>query len=243
MIDIKLTSKEDTITIEELYNNEDYFPEEVYNFGVANKFKFTDTIAIDVLSSNSARVRSLDTIYTCRKDNNKDKKITFSSTKDGWFTVYHIVIPTKKWFEENYLEADTLSFKYNVVYYADNHILYKYENDIISIVKIDELLDNNCTNSTITRVKKEYFNISNLITNLANLYKEIFKKRLFYGNCNLKVCDANRLRASRDLILHHVKYEEYAEAQRVLEKTMFVREGNNKLVTRDNSKKSICGCI
>jgi hypothetical protein len=74
---------------------------------------------------------------------------------DGWFTIYHIVLPTKEWFER---ESSTLSL-YETVYYSDGELVYKYINGKSTPVDLNELINRNIEGTTISRTYKDYISI------------------------------------------------------------------------------------
>ena len=74
----------------------DYIPEDS-TIAAKNRFKFSDTVSIDLLQHNKCDEVKLQTpVITIRKDgiSNTELPVNF----DGWFTVLHLVIPSKDWF-------------------------------------------------------------------------------------------------------------------------------------------------
>ena len=79
---------------------------------------------------------------------------------DGWFSVCHIVIPSKEWFEKE-LEKQTGSAVnlYNVVYYSDGSYLFKYVDGRSYAATLEELTDSNPEGTTISITYKNYVSI------------------------------------------------------------------------------------
>ena len=58
---------------------------------VKNRFKYSDTVSIDVLQHNKADGPEIQLpVYTLHDDGNKS--VTMPVGFDGWFNVYHIVL-------------------------------------------------------------------------------------------------------------------------------------------------------
>ena len=96
MFDIKVcTGAQCAIAISEIDGN--YLSESSNNVA-KNKFRYSDTVSIDVLQLNkSTDQRIHNPVFTIR--DSEVKPIRLSISFDGWFTICHIVIPNEKWFE------------------------------------------------------------------------------------------------------------------------------------------------
>ena len=77
-------------------DNSTYLSED--NVGtVKGKFKFSDTISIDILQLNkSQEAIYLDPTFT---DHSSLGNSTLQVSSDGWYSLVHIVLPSKEWFE------------------------------------------------------------------------------------------------------------------------------------------------
>lgn len=94
---------------------------------------------MDVLVRNAidGKVYS-NTVITLHEGKSTD--IYLSLTADGWYTVNHIVIPTKTWFDKELAKTTASSIGlYDIVYYTDGDRLYKYNNGSTSEVLAEEL--------------------------------------------------------------------------------------------------------
>ena len=205
---------------------------------VKGKFKYSDTISIDVLQHN----QTLKTIYT-KHDTLKSNDIPIGF--DGWFSLVHLVIPNIEWFNKELekTEGSALGL-YNIVYFSDGIDIYKYINGETSQVTIDDILEINTVNTTISRISRDFVSICFLRKCYINLCQQIFNDRGI-SKCWNKNKVNSELIYKRDLVwmaINVVKYltqcEQLAEADRVI-KTI---QGCNGLCVSTNLTNSTNGC-
>lgn len=205
---------------------------------VKGKFKYSDTISIDVLQHN----QTLKTIYT-KHDTLKSVDIPIEF--DGWFSLVHLVIPNIEWFNKELekTEGSALGL-YNIVYFSDGIDIYKYINGKTSQVTIDDILEINTVDTTISRISRDFVSICFLRKCYINLCQQIFNDRGI-SKCWNKNKVNSELIYKRDLVwmaINVVKYltqcEQLAEADRVI-KTI---QGCNGLCVSTNLTNSTNGC-
>ena len=205
---------------------------------VKGKFKYSDTISIDVLQHN----QTLKTIYT---KHDTLKSIDIPIGFDGWFSLVHLVIPNIEWFNKELekTEGSALGL-YDIVYFSDGIDIYKYINGETSQVTIDDILEINTVNTTISRISRDFVSICFLRKCYINLCQQIFEDRGF-SRCWNKNKVNSELIYKRDLVwmaINVVKYltqcEQLAEADRVI-KTI---QGCNGLCVSTNLTNSTNGC-
>ena len=205
---------------------------------VKGKFKYSDTISIDVLQHN----QTLKTIYT-KHDTLKSVDIPIEF--DGWFSLVHLVIPNIEWFNKELekTEGSALGL-YNIVYFSDGIDIYKYINGKTSQVTIDDILEINTVDTTISRISRDFVSICFLRKCYINLCQQIFNDRGI-SKCWNKNKVNSELIYKRDLVwmaINVVKYltqcEQLAEADRVI-KTI---QGCNGLCISTNLTNSTNGC-
>lgn len=212
---------------------------------VANKFKYSDTISIDVLYYNKLQTPYYSNLtYNNHTDSSTQTKI--SVDQDGWFTVIHIVLPSKEWFEKELKkEASTLGL-YTIVYYSDGSNIYKYIDGESSKVDIKEVIEINNLNTPINRTQKDFVSICFLKKCYINLCQQIFSDRGF-SKCLQKNTIDNELVYKRDLLwmsLNVIKYltenEQLYEVERIIETI----QGCNGLCSSQNNSNQVssCGC-
>lgn len=205
---------------------------------VKGKFKYSDTISIDVLQHN----QTLKTIYT-KHDTLKSVDIPIEF--DGWFSLVHLVIPNIEWFNKELekTEGSALGL-YNIVYFSDGIDIYKYINGKTSQVTIDDILEINTVDTTISRISRDFVSICFLRKCYINLCQQIFNDRGI-SKCWNKNKVNSELIYKRDLVwmaINVVKYltqcEQLAEADRVI-KTI---QGCNGLCVSTNLTNNTNGC-
>lgn len=205
---------------------------------VKGKFKYSDTISIDVLQHN----QTLKTIYT---KHDTLKSIDIPIGFDGQFSLVHLVIPNIEWFNKELekTEGSALGL-YNIVYFSDGTDIYKYINGKTSQVTIDDILEINTVNTTISRISRDFVSICFLRKCYINLCQQIFNDRGI-SKCWNKNKVNSELIYKRDLVwmaINVVKYltqcEQLAEADRVI-KTI---QGCNGLCVSTNLTNSTNGC-
>ena len=165
---------------------------------VKNRFKYSDTVSIDVLQHNKADGPEIQLpVYTLHDDGNKS--VTMPVGFDGWFNVYHIVLPTKDWFDrEMGKTAGSAVTMYATVYYSDGIYIYKYFNGTSTTVTVDEIVERNVEDTTISRTYNNYVSICFLKKCYISLCQQIFNSRGF-SKCWSKNAVAAELSYKRDL--------------------------------------------
>lgn len=164
--------------------------------------------------------------------------------KDGWFTVFGLIIPTKNWYINNKLLADK-SYTYTI--YTENGKYYKIvAGEEVEITNIEDLLLPNYTDSTIDRIEQDKVSIWFLRNCYINLCKQIFENRGFSRCWNKNTIDSE-LVYKRDLVwmaINVIKYltefEQLSEVQRIIQNI----NGCNGLCSQQDIPKysSGCGC-
>lgn len=212
---------------------------------VKGKFKYSETISIDVLQHNKVKETVYrDPIYT---QHTTAGLIIVPVEFDGWFDVIHIVLPSKEWIqkEEAKTEGSALGL-YNLIYFSDGNGVYKYSNGATQEATIEEILEVNPVNTTISKTDKDYVSICFLRKCYINLCKQIFNDRGFSSCWNKNTVDSE-LVYRRDLVwmaINVIKYltecQQLAEVERIIETI----QGCNGLCKPSNitSKTSGCGC-
>lgn len=203
------------------------------------EFKYSETISIDVLQLNkTSETEYQDPVYTEHDD--EAEAVEISVDFDGWFSVVHVVLPTKEWFKES--SAVGL---YDTVYYSDGENIYKYIDGTTSQVTIEEVLEVNTTNTTISITSKDYFSICYIRKCFIDLCKQIFNDRAFSSCWSDNDVDSELI-YKRDLvwmainvIKYLVKCNQLAEAERVVE---ILNDCNGICPADSTSSTNGCGC-
>ncbi len=212
---------------------------------VKGKFKYSDTVSIDVLQHNkTTETVYRDPIYT---KHDTLQPINIPVEFDGWFDVIHLVLPSIEWFnrEIDKSEGSALGL-YDLVYFSDGIDIYKYLDGNVSQVTINEVLEVNPINTTISKTNRDYVSICFLRKCYINLCQQIFEDRGFSRCWNKNKVDSELI-YKRDLVwmaINVIKYltecEQLAEVERIIETI----QGCNGLCVSSNltSKTNGCGC-
>lgn len=213
---------------------------------VLNRFKYTDTVAIDLLQHNKSTGPALQTpIYTLRTIENEVSVLPVNF--DGWFTALHIVIPNVTWFDTEKAKVSGSALDlYTTVYYSDGIAIYKYINGESTVASLEELVERNTDGTTISKVCENYLSICFLNKCYLSLCQQLLNNRGFSICANKNDVDSDTytrwayVKMALDVIKYMVELGQLAEAERIIEqisgcnglcKTEFKRMPTNK-----------CGC-
>jgi hypothetical protein len=74
----------------------------------------------------------------------------FNNLEDGYYTVYHLIIPNINWLESNKKDISEF-YRYNNIYVYKEGIIYKYDvrADKLLDVDLEQLLEVNCNTTNI----------------------------------------------------------------------------------------------
>lgn len=245
MFDIKVcTGAKCAVTITETVG--DYLPESS-TATAKNKFRYSDTVSIDVLQLNKSTEYQIQTpVFTIR--DSEIKPVQLPIAFDGWFTICHIVVPSLNWLNKELAKSTGSAIDlYDVVYYSDGYKVYKYINNNSIEVSLDEIISRNPENTTIAIVKKDYVSVCFLRKCYINLCQQLFNSNILTecSNINKDNCE---LVFQRDLVwmaLNVIQYltelHQLAEAERIIEQ---LGRGCNGLCKQNSQQlsKSGCGC-
>lgn len=245
MFDIKVcTGAKCAVAISEINTN---YLKENSTAIAKNKFRYSDTVSIDVLQLNKSTEQQIQNpVFTIR--DSKINPVQLQVSFDGWFTICHIVIPNKQWFDKEFGKStDSALNLYNTIYYSDGAKIYKYINNETTEVSVEELINRNIENTTISIVKKDYVSVCFLRKCYVNLCQQLFNSNII-SECSNNRKDNCDLIFQRDLIwmtLNVIQYmtelNQLAEAERIIEQ---LGRGCNGLCkqTFEQLSKSGCGC-
>ena len=224
------------------------------NVTVKNQFKYSDTYSIDVLRLNKTTGPVVEKqVITEHRDSPEDIELDIKF--DGWFTVYHIVIPSINWFNAELSKTSGSALKlYDTVYYTNGQDIFKYTNGRSEDVGINELLERNPEGTTISIIDKEYVSICFLRKCFINLCQRIFNSRGLWGDglgISKSRCCPNKDAVDSDLIFRRdlvwsalnvirylTEFNQLAEAERIIEQI----GGCNGLCRSEFKQMSQHGC-
>ena len=245
MFDIKVcTGAQCAVAITEI---DTHYLNETSTSIAKNKFRYSDTVSIDVLQLNKSTDYQIQSpVFTVR--DNDVKSVQLPVSFDGWFTVCHIVLPSDKWFDSE-LKKDTNSAinLYDVVYYTNGKQVFKYINNNSQEVSINEIINRNSEGTTISIVKKDYVSVCFLRKCYINLCQQLFNSNIISecsnnrkNNCDL-VFQRDLIWMALNVIQYLTELNQLSEAERIIEQ---LGRGCNGLCkqTFEQLSKSGCGC-
>ena len=200
-----------------------YLPESS-SVTVLNRFKYSETMSIDVLQYNKMENPEIQVpIYSTHTT--QSQGVVLPVNFDGWFSVYHIVLPTEEWFLKEKAKEDGSSLPlYQVVYFSDGTNIFKYINGEIYSATLQEVIERNTEGTTISKIDKNYISICFLKKCYISLCQQIFNSRGFSKCWNKNSLDDDLI-YRRDLVwmtINVIKYmtqfNQLAEAQRIIER-------------------------
>ena len=209
-------------------------------------FKSSETGSIFVLEQhlNSEDSKYIDSIVI--SEHNTTGVYEIKVPKDGWYTVHHIVLPTKKCidtFSDQEIEGITYC------YYLDGNTVYNRKLKDVegnpTKVELEVLIESNTNLTTHQVCGKNCIAILNLQNCLVNLCLEIFKNIDGLGKCFKASTKNSDLIFKRDLVwmaINTIKYmgkhNMFAEAARIINQL----EGCNGVCTGVSKTQGIQGC-
>ena len=154
------------------------------------------------------------------------EKADFTVKKDGYYNVNHMVLPTRLWYENTYLQQsdDYRAGFENVYIIGDDNKLYKLTNEGFVECSVKELIERNHEGTTIEKCIIDVFYTGFLQMCYINYCRKLFQK--LTKGCNYACApeDVKDLTYARDFLWmvlntidYQISFKQYMEAQRVLE--------------------------
>ena len=237
-----------SITITGLSYDEGLYLEETATVQPYDKFKYSDTTTIDAVVLNTVEstlepeklvITDKFIIPHCAYLDEAHCKLN----KDGYYTISHIILPTKAAIDRIISDDSEFINQYNYVYAEDNNSIIKLLNGKWVEASIEEivLLNDNC-NTTIFKSSKDLFSICHLWNCYVDICKELLSSNL--NKCK-KNPDVEDLIFNRDVIWMTINVLNYLpekdqlyEAERILEEV----KGCNGLCQESKRIKKKGGC-
>lgn len=201
--------------------------------GESNYKDYNQCVTLNLLIDSNNKI-----VMSCINTHDGIDESLFQNVKDGWYKVYHIIIPKVEYIPTEY----NILFKYdNLFYYKDGYI-YKYiiRGNVLQDIELSELLkdcDSNITTSqqnifiysTLETCLKSYILASNGNINIENTsVPECSECRKLTQKQIIKVRDY--LNMLLEIIKHYIQCNNYSSAQEILslvKNYCNVREKNN----------------
>ena len=240
-IDIQ-TGQNGYVIIEDYSREEDqYYPEtqEIQEYG---RYKYSESKTINiVMKVNSNKITLVDVLLHNHDQlvddpTNPDiqvydlEKTELTVKKDGYYNINHVILPTKKWYQETYLkQGEDYQIAFKTVYIIDeDNKLYKLEEGKFVECTIKEIVERNHDGTTIEKCIIEVFYTGFLQMCYINYCRKLFDKLTKHCTPQCVSEDTKDLSYIRDflwmtlnIIDYQISFKQYMEAQRVLEMTNY----------------------
>lgn len=230
--------------------DEQYIPENINDplslegYYYNNKFKYSQTYTINIIQYTSTKDKYIvDTIYTQHCSYLDEAYCNLN--KDGYYTIYHIILPSIEWLQEEISKEDNILDEDITIYVTDGSKIYQYKNQELLEIDPEVIAFVNTEGTTISRAEGDTFSLCHLYKCYITICKQIFNSmniRCLNKNFNLENSTFNRdfLWMTISIIKYHVEFDELMEAQRLLE-TVNYCNGLCKEGVPSNTSKG-CGC-
>lgn len=240
-----------------------YHPEDITQY-LYGKYKYSDCVTIDIVTNHSEDIE-----YKIHNHNqivedptNDDvyiydlERTQFTVTKDGYYVLTHVIIPTLNWYEEEYAHSDN-SYKNNFeeiyVFDVDKKEIFKVKEDNKELsnpksINILDIKNVDVQNTSLYKCYIDVFYTGFLQRCYINYCKKLFKKLIKVENYTCLNDNDQDLIYARDflwmtlnIINYQVGFKQYLEAQRVLDTVNFCG-GFCKEIDQYGRLTSSCGC-
>lgn len=232
--------------------SEEYIPESIKDLNVLqnyyynNKFKYSETITINIIQYTSVKETSLlETTFT--EHTSYLDEAYANLEKDGFYTVTHIIVPSLQWLVNELQKEDNFTkFTNKNIYVSDGQKIYQYLNGELKEKPIEIFIDLNVEDTTISRVCKQTFAVYYLYQCYITICKEILNNAII--DCHRSNSDLQSLIFKRDflkmtisVLQYHIEFNQLYEAQRILETVNYCGTFCSNIPSK-KLNNSGCGC-
>ena len=161
-------------------------------------------------------------------------------TKDGYYVVDHIILPTIDWLRS---ASDEYKQYYETIYVTDYKKIYKLVEGNLEECSIEELMERNVEGTTIKKCKVEVFFTGHLQECYINHCKQLYNNLL--NKCQPQDVDTyarDFIWMTLNIIDYLIGFKQFMEAERIL--TTFQTCGGfcNDKKLHGRKSGSYCGC-
>ena len=238
-----------------------YFPENQIN-QEKGRYKYSECKTLNVIMKiESGKITLIDVLLHDHDQLVEDpinlgtyiydlEKTEFTIKKDGYYNINHIILPTKKWYTDTYLnQGEEYQKSFESIYIIDSdNKLYKYINNEFIECTVKEIIERNHEGTTIEKCIIDVFYTGFLQRCYINYCRKLFQK--LTKSCDYHCVHENveQLTYIRDFLWmtlntidYQISFKQYMEAQRVLEMTNYCGNfcQNQELNVGPNTG---CGC-
>lgn len=229
-----------------IYIPEEAFISDCYSGDTCNKYKYSETNSIIVTKFVSKDTEEVVKVQYFQH-NNQEETMLVNLSKDGNYITHYIILPSLEWLNAQQESEDCVLDLYESIYVLDGSTIYKYIDNELVQVPIDEILERNPENTTISISSKISFSICYLNRCYISLCKSIFNSVLTKcQNPNIQDLTFKRdyLWMTINVIRYLTENEQFMEAQNILDQVNscngFCQDHYSNIKTHDYGYG--CGC-
>lgn len=209
-----------------------------------NKFKYSETCTINIIEKHTigSDGEQQDTIAKVNIDDHCSylDEFHFQLEEDGYYTIHHIILPTKSCIDKDVEDGSTID-KDLTVYSTDGETIYQGKDTITAL----QLININPEGTTISKSFSDQFSICRLWDCFIKLCKQIFKNINFrcLSDTDLKdpLFRRDLLWMTINIIKYHVDLGQLWEAQRLLQEMNYCGGlCNDQSMSKQSTSR--CGC-
>lgn len=225
------------------YIVEDTPQEDLEAYYSINKFKYSETYTVNIFQKNASEesMEIIDTIITCH-ENDLDE-VHYNLTPDGYYTIYHLIIPSLDWYLEESKKEESVIKSDMTIYVTDGTKFYKQTDGVLTEVDSYLIAQVNTEETTLSRFILEEFSICHLFDCYLSLCKQIFNnisyRCLSKDNIEDLIFKRDFIWMTINVLKYYVETNQFFEAQRLLNEINYCGGICNEPTMQ---KKSGCGC-
>lgn len=228
------------------YQDGQYLPEDIdenslEGYYMQNIFRYSDTYTLNIIQYHSTEKDEVVGVISNKHDTVIRDLCEYIIEKDGYYTIYHIILPTIQWLEVE-LEKEQNILNEIHCYVTDGCSIYYYDGENLILQDLEVFTEINTNGTTISLASKKIFNVVYLYECYINKCKQSLKDS--YNKCPENLNED--LIYIRDLIwitLCVIRYltelEKYEEAQNIIE---VISKCNYICNLQIKSNKQNCNC-
>lgn len=154
-------------------------------------FGYKDTITLDIVVLNKVDGPQLGAIIYTTHDRGNLNEVYLPLGEDGYYTIYHIILPTVDWFNKQNNQQYNNFKKYKDIYVSNGKNIYLLQNGQLELFNPIEFITNiNLKRSTAVKFEQQFFFTCYLWKCYIYLCKQLLnslsEKTTIMGNHSLK---------------------------------------------------------